>query len=173
MNISLIETPRLTLRPFTIDDVDDLLSLWTDPMVRKFLWDDQIIPRERAVAVVESSVEYFRSFGFGFWRASLKSDPALAGFGGLRHFDYPKTSKKEVELLYGIAPLHWGKGLATEIAGAVLRYGFEENNLECIYAGADLPNIASFRVMERVGMKFDAQVTVNGIENLYYRAPAS
>jgi RimJ/RimL family protein N-acetyltransferase len=137
--------------------------------VRKYLWDDQIIVRETAVAVVESSIESFEEFGFGFWRVSLRSDPSLIGFGGLRHFDYPKTCKKEVEILYGISPLHWGKGLATEIAGGVLRYGFDVNKLGCIYAGADLPNEASFRVIEKIGMIFDAQVTVKGVENLYYK----
>ena len=51
------------MRPFAMDDVDDLHCLWVDPGVRKFLWDDQVIPRETAIAVVESSIESFGSLG--------------------------------------------------------------------------------------------------------------
>src|SRR5262245_10743401 len=54
-----IATARLILRPFAAADVDDLHRLWVDPGVRKFLWDDQVILRETAVAVVESSIESF------------------------------------------------------------------------------------------------------------------
>jgi RimJ/RimL family protein N-acetyltransferase len=72
--------------------------------------------------------------------------------------------------LYGIKPQRWGQGFAAEIAAAVSRRGFEINGLERIYAGADPPNKASFRVMEKIGMKFDARVTINGVEALYYKA---
>jgi hypothetical protein len=114
-----IETARLMMRPFAIDDVDDLHRLWVDPGVRKFLWDDQVIPRETAIAVVESSIESFVNHGFGFWAICFKNDPELIGFGGLRHFTEDGAEESEVEILYGVAPAHWGKGIATEAAGAV------------------------------------------------------
>lgn len=156
------------MRPFTTDDVDELHRMWVDPGVRKFLWDDQVIPRETAAAVVEGSVESFARHGFGFWAACFKDDPALAGFGGLRHFTEDGAAESEVEILYGVAAGHWGKAIATEAARAVLRYGFEETELEQIYAGADPPNAASFRVMEKIGMRFARRMTVNGFETIYY-----
>jgi RimJ/RimL family protein N-acetyltransferase len=165
---SCIATPRLMMRPFAIDDVDDLHRLWIDPGVRKFLWDDQIIPRETAVAVVESSIYSFVNHGFGFWTICFNNDPALIGFGGLRHFTADGADASEVEILYGVAPGHWGKGVATEAAGAVLRYGFEERKLAHIYAGADPPNVASFRVIEKLGMKFSRKMVVNGLDVIYY-----
>jgi len=53
-------------------------------------------------------------------------------------------------------------------AGAVLDFGFEERELADIYAGADPPNAASFRVIEKLGMKFARKTMVNGVETLYY-----
>ena len=156
------------MRPFAMDDVDDLHRLWIDPGVRKFLWDDQIISRETAVAVVESSIESFVNRGFGFWAIHFKNDPEVIGFGGLRHFTEDGGVTREVEILYGVAPGYWGKGIATEAAGAVLRYGFEESELAYIYAGADPPNAASFRVIEKLGMKFARKIVVNGADVIYY-----
>jgi len=156
------------MRPFVMDDVDELHRMWIDPGVRKFLWDDQIIPRETAVAVVEGSIDSFAKHGFGLWVVCFKDDPALIGFGGLRNFTEDGSAANEVEILYGVTPQHWGKAIATEAACAVLRYGFEETGLEQIYAGADPPNAASFRVMEKIGMKFARRTMVNGLEAIYY-----
>jgi ribosomal-protein-alanine N-acetyltransferase len=168
MSFPRIETARLTMRPFAANDTDELHRMWIDPGVRKFLWDDQVIPREMAVAIVESSIDSFAQHGFGFWAVCFKDDLALVGFGGLRHFTEDGCAASEVEILYGVAPGHWGKAIATEAARAVLRYGFEETGLEQIYAGADPPNAASFRVMEKIGMKFARRMMVNGLEAVYY-----
>ena len=156
------------MRPFAAADVNDLHSLWIDPGVRKFLWDDQVILRETAIAVVENSVESFVYHGFGFWAICFKNDSRPIGFCGLRHFTEDGGVKSEVEILYGVAPEHWGKGVATEAAGAVLRYGFEDRKLPRIYAGADPPNAASFRVIEKLGMKFARKTVVNGVDVIYY-----
>src|SRR5262245_45696451 len=182
MSFPRIETERLALCPVVTDDIDELHRLWIDPGVRKFLWDDQVIPRETAVAVVESSIDSFAAHGFGLWAICFKNDPGLIGFGGLRLFTEDGgentedggentedgSEKAEVELLYGVAPENWGKGIAPEAARAVLRYGFEELNLERIYAGADPPNAASFRVIEKLGMKFARKTVINGLEAVYY-----
>jgi ribosomal-protein-alanine N-acetyltransferase len=156
------------MRPFAAADIDELHRLWVDPDVRKFLWDDRIIARETAIAVVESSVDSFATHGFGFWAIHSKNDPKLIGFGGLRHFTEDGGAMSEVEILYGVAPEHWGKGIATEAACAVLRYGFEESELAHIYAGADPPNAASLRVIEKLGMKFARKIVVNCVEAVYY-----
>src|SRR5262245_9679523 len=168
MSFPRIETERLALRPFTTGDIYVLHRLWTDPGVRKFLWDDQIIPRETVAAVVEGSIHSFEKYGFGFWVICFENDTKLIGFAGLRHFTEDGGAAREVEILYGVAPEHWGKGIAPEAAWAVLRYGFEELSLADIYAGADPPNTASFRVIEKLGMKFARKTVVNGLEAVYY-----
>ncbi|HXG67208.1 MAG TPA: GNAT family N-acetyltransferase [Blastocatellia bacterium] len=164
MSLREIETARLRMRPCTPDDVDELHRLWTDPGVRKYLWDDAVIPRETAEEVVNVSMETFSTRGFGFWVVMLREEQAIIGFCGFRLFDDPP----EVEILYGIYPEYWGQGLATEAAKAMIRCGFEEHGFARIWAGADPPNAASFRVMKRSGMKYAKQIRVGELDAIYY-----
>jgi ribosomal-protein-alanine N-acetyltransferase len=167
MAVLQIQTRRLSMRPFTMNEADALHHLWTDPQVRRYLWDDIVIPRERATEVVENSIASFAQRGFGLWAVFPKDKDELIGFCGFRLFDDPP----EVEILYGISPSHWGQGLATEAAQAMLRCGFEEHGFERIFAGADPPNAASFRVMEKCGMTFAKRMFINNIEVVYYVIP--
>ena len=159
-----IETGRLRMRPLTMNDLDRVHSIWNDASVRRYLWDDKPVSKELAADVLAQSVTSFESDGVGLCGVALKEDDELIGFCGFRFFDDPP----EVEVLYGLLPDHWGKGLASEATVAMLRYGFEELKLERIYAGADPPNQASFRVMERAGMRFIKRTEVGGLEAIYY-----
>lgn len=169
MSINL-ETPRLLLRPFSPADVDVLHGMWTEPAVRKYLWDDKVVSRETVIEVIEASSESFAGCGLGYWMICLKDTSTPVGFCGLRHFCFEDEpdGNDEVEILYGLATAQWGGGLATEASVSVLRYGFESLGLQCIYAGADPPNDASFRVMERLKMKFLKRTIVGGLEAVYY-----
>lgn len=164
MELIKIETERLRLRPLNVNDLDDLHLLWTDADVRKYLWDDQVISREQAQEVVTSGIESFEAHGFGFWAVLPKDEESLIGFCGFRFFG----AAQEIEILYGVAPASWGQGLATEAARAMMRCGFEEHGFDKIYAGADPPNAASFRVMEKIGMKFAKRARINDVEAIYY-----
>jgi ribosomal-protein-alanine N-acetyltransferase len=140
-------TARLDLVPGTLADVPALWELWTDPDVRRYLWDDQVIPVERARALVADGVAAARASGLGLWTVRRRGAEEIVGFCGL----LPNTSG-EVELLYGLAPACWGQGLATEAARAVLRHAFDDLRVACVVAATDPPNRASIRVLERLGM---------------------
>ena len=160
-----LETVRLRLRPFVASDLDALHLLWTNPDVRRYLWDDVEISRDRAEAVIGLSIESFSSRGFGFWAVFFRENTDnLIGFCGLRTFG----DTEDVEILYGIHPSHWGQGIATEASEAVLNFGFQTCGLTKIYAGADSPNASSFRVIEKLGMTYDGPRIVNGMEAVYY-----
>lgn len=162
-----LETARLRLRPATAADVDAFHALWTDPAVRQFLWDDVVIPRERAEEVVAASVECFETRRFGTWAVIERASDRLVGFAGLRSAG---ADGAEVELLYGLSPAYWGRGLATEAARAVLRYGFRALGLGRIVAATDAPNRASVRVMEKLGMTFERRERVGHLpyDQLHY-----
>lgn len=168
MSFPKIETARLQLKPFVTADIDPLYDLWTEPSVRKYLWDDLIISRSTAVEVVQSSLDNFAESGFGYWAICLKQAPELIGFCGLRYFQEDGVDGKEVEILYGLDPKYWGRGLATEAAKAILRFGFEQIGLKQILAGADPPNQDSFRVIQRIGMSFSHRAKVGGLDAIYY-----
>jgi len=165
MGLSILETERLILRPWSLDDVDALHQVWTDPLVRRYLWDDDVISRQRAAAAVESSLASANRNGVGLWCVLPKAAGALAGFCGFRYID---DSTDAIELLYGLLPGYWGRGLATEAARAALEYGFNAELFTRIYARTDVSNRASIRVMERLGMKFERETHLDPRPTLIY-----
>jgi RimJ/RimL family protein N-acetyltransferase len=160
-----LATSRLVLVPLTEADIDALHALWTAPAVRYFLWDDVVIPRERTAAVVAESAELFAARGFGLWGARLRRAAELVGFGGFWAFRDPPV----FELLYGVATDRWGVGLATELAGALVRYGREGLGWSELRASTDAPNGASIRVLEKLGFQLEQRAVVSGLDTLFYR----
>jgi len=150
MSAPILATSRLRLRPFAPGDVDVLYAQWTDPDVRRYLWDGRVIARDEVVAVVDESMAAFESRGSGFWVIELGSPPVVIGFAGLR----PLPDAIELELYYGLDRRHWGRGYATEAARAVLDYGFDVLGLDAIPIRTDGPNAASVAVMERLGARY-------------------
>lgn len=163
-NLPEIRTARLRLRPLTPADLDEIHRLWTDEGVRKYLWDDEVISREKAASVLEASVASFEAHGLGLWAVHLPDSDEMIGFCGYMFFHDPP----HLELLYGLAPGYLGKGLATEMVKAMTRYGFEELSLDRVEASADVPNQPSVRVMERVGMKFRKRADSGGHDTVHY-----
>lgn len=157
-----IETARLRLRPATAADVDVLHRLWTDPDVRRYLWDDRVIERDVAAAVVEASGKDWDERGYGLW--VVEEGGAAVGFAGFRSSeDDPRP-----ELLFGFLPSHWHRGLATEAANAALDYAAHILRCDAVWGATDPPNEASVRVMKRAGMVFERRGTLNGLETLFY-----
>lgn len=160
-----LSTQRLVLRPISPSDVDALHSFWTDPSVRKYLWDNEVISREKVVEIVRASDACFRQLGSGLFAIELASQPGgLVGFCGLRHMD----GADDVELLYGILPRYWGEGLVTEAAREVLRHGFDVCGLARIMGVTDTPNQRSVRVMQRLGMVFEGRREYKGLDTVFY-----
>jgi len=147
MRAATIDTPRLRLRPCTPDDTPALHALWTDPDVRRHLWDDDVISTARAAATVAAGVASFAERGFGLWVVVPRDGDRLVGFCGLR-----AVAGGDVELVYGIAPDRWRRGLATEAVRAVLGHALKTLGLDRVAGETDPPNAASLRVMEKAGM---------------------
>ncbi|HEX9945132.1 MAG TPA: GNAT family N-acetyltransferase [Thermoanaerobaculia bacterium] len=162
----MLRTERLSLSPVEPADLDALHAMWTAPGVRRYLWDDEIIPMQKTREAVAESERLFRTEGTGLWLVRGKESPQPIGFCGYWYFRTPP----ERELLYGIAEEHWGKGYATEAAVAMLRHGFEELGFAEIVASTDATNAASVRVMEKAGMRFLRRATSGGLDTIYYVA---
>jgi len=161
-----IRTDRLILRAFEEAHAEQLFHQWNDPEVRRYLFDDAPVSRDMVVEQIALSQRRFAEGHPGFFTISLGEDAAvMIGFTGLRAYG----DEGRIELLYALLPEHWGKGLATEAARAVLARGFHPRALAAIDAGADPPNEASFRVMERLGMSFVEDLTIGGRPARYYR----
>ncbi len=161
---SEIETARLHLRPLELSEAEALHGLWTDPGIRRYLFDNEIIPLPQVEREIRESLDLHVAKGYGLWGVRRLGRRKLEGFCGFRFFHAPP----ELQLLFGLDPAAWNKGLTTEMAQAMLRYGFETCEMESIVASADAPNAASLRVMEKAGMLFDRRCFVHGRDTVYY-----
>ena len=149
-----LQTPRLVLRRFTEDDVENLVELDSDPEVMHFITGGRPTPREE----IESEVlpaflgHYERYAGYGFWAAIEKSTGRFLGWFHFRpeHGAPPD----EVELGYRLHRSAWGKGYATEGSRALIQKGFAELGVRRVVASTMVVNVASRRVLEKAGLKF-------------------
>jgi [ribosomal protein S5]-alanine N-acetyltransferase len=144
-----IATARTILRPFIEADTDELVSVFHDPMVRRYLLDDQVMPVDWVKSEIAASRARFERDGTGLWALRLARQPAIIGFTGFREFFEPP----QLQLLYGLLPQFWGRGLATETAAAVCDHAFRALRFEQIKAATDTANHASARVLLRLGMR--------------------
>ncbi len=168
-----LKTQRLTLAPFVDGHVESMHALSVDPEVRRYLFKDQIIPRTEVEAMVASSKTSFADIGCGFYALfiSEQGNPAegeFAGFCGVRAFE----NGNDIELLLGINPAIWGRGLGMEAAREVLRHCFEECALEKVVAAADTPNQRSIRVLQKLGMSFRERREWHGWDTMFYEITA-
>lgn len=161
-----IETPRLTIRPFTLQDAPLLHE--------RVLGDDEVmrfIPRgasptiERTRASIERFIRHEREHGFGLWAVELKDAGELIGDAGLFLVE---GVGPEVEVAYHFGKAWWGQGYATEAARACLDFGFRECGLTEIIAICYPEHVASRRVMEKAGMRFAGPARYYDIDVVKY-----
>jgi NAD-dependent deacetylase len=160
----VLETPRLRLEPVLPRVTMALHAIWVDPHVRRFLWDDRVIPMETAADVTQGSARDFDRHRFGLWSLVTRDEGRLAGFCGLR----TEGVGDEPELLFGLLPAFWGHGLAREAARAVLAYAFDSLSLARVIAATDVPNQRSAKTLNALGMRLERRATHNGLDTLFY-----
>lgn len=146
-----------------MDDLDDLSAIFSNPRVMKYLGlHCQPISREETREILESIIKLWQDRGYGRMAVISKENNKLIGVAGLRYFE------GEAELFYLLDEPYWGKGLATEIAKAVLKYGFETYNFPRIIAVTRPANAASLSVLNKLGMSFEKADVVTDIHALKY-----
>jgi RimJ/RimL family protein N-acetyltransferase len=153
-------TDRMTLRRFTMSDVDLLYELDGDPHVMRHLSRTQT-PRE----FIESSLiprllqEYEQSDNCGCWAATSKLTDEFIGWFSLRG---PGTGTPAgLELGYRLRTACWGQGLATEGGRALIDRAFRETGIEKVWAQTMAVNTESRLVMEKCGMTYIRTVHVH------------
>lgn len=159
-----IETSRLRLRMFTPDDLDALSAITGDAQVMQYLGTSGARSREKTRNTIDAILRHWNEHGFGIWALDHKADGRLIGWCGLQMLE--KTP--EVEVAYLLAQAYWNQGLATEAARAAISYGFRELKLPRIVAIARPENVGSYRVMEKVGMKYERDAHYYNVDVVYY-----
>ncbi|MBL8703011.1 MAG: GNAT family N-acetyltransferase [Alphaproteobacteria bacterium] len=165
----VVETARLLLRPFTLDDADAYAAIRAKPAVARFItaWDEPIARlRVRMRDYLGEFIAHWDTHGYGPWAMVEKSSGTLIGHHGLRFL--PEFA--ETEILYTLDDTAWGKGYATEGAVAAREFAFDAAGLGHVVALTRPENHGSRRVMERIGMQRAGTVRFRGADVLRYES---
>jgi RimJ/RimL family protein N-acetyltransferase len=149
----LIGTPRLLLRPWRQEDLEPFAALNADPMVMEHF--PALLSRADSDTFAERVAALLDERGWGLWALEIAELGAFAGFVGLApvHFEAPFVPA--VEIGWRLARAHWNQGFATEGARAVVAVAFDTIGLTEIVSFTATTNLASQRVMQKIGMRHD------------------
>ncbi len=145
----VLEIDRLRMRRITSADLDLIYALDSDPEVMRYILPPRT--REQIATYISEIVRDYEAFpGLGRWLALEKGTDAIVGIFMLK----PLQTTPYVEVGYRMFPSFWGRGLATEGAQTLVRYGFEQMKLPQIVGITYSENTASQHVLEKCGLRF-------------------
>lgn len=156
--------PSISLRPFTLADVPAAHLVYSDPVVMRYVGHGAV----RSVAGTESMLRQYmshqRAHGFGFWAVIDNATGALIGDAGLA-----RTVDGEVEMGYTLGQAWWGRGIATQAAGLCVETARGPLGIPRLRSLVEEPNLASRRVLEKLGFERDGVTMAFDREHLVYR----
>jgi len=163
-SLRLFTTPRLVAERLRESHLADLIRMDQDPRIMEQLGG--VRSEDETREYLQRNLDHWDEHGFGLWRLSLDADGRLVGRAYLRHLHI--GGKDEIAIGYALLPEFWGMGLATEIAAAVVDVAFRRLGLDNLVAGVRPDNLASRRVLEKVGAHYDRDVTYKGAPHMLY-----
>ena len=155
----IIETPRLYLREFELSDAASMFDLNIDKEVIKYTGDDHFSSESEALDFIKN-YDHYKIHGFGRWAVILKENNTFIGWNGLK-----LNEDNDIDIGFRFFRKYWGRGYASESAEAVLDYGLNVLKIDSIIGRVAPENIASVRILEKLGMKFKKQGNCHGIED--------
>jgi len=149
-----LSSSRLVLEPVAVEDFPYLYALWSEPLVRRYLFDDRFVSLALARSVFETCLEG-RERGTGLWVVQNADRSARLGCVGLNLTTVVAEAEPRLagllEPVVALHPSQWHQGYAVEAVGSVLTYAFEALDQRRIAGATDVPNVASLRMLERLG----------------------
>ena len=146
----VFKTPRLICRRWRPDDLPHIFSIYSDPEGARWVGDGTPITWAESERWLDVTASNYVERGYGMFAVEVGETGSIVGFCGLVHPD----GQTDAEIKYAYQRSDWGKGYASEIAPALIRYGAERFGLLRIIATVARENLASQRVLEKANMCF-------------------
>lgn len=164
MPIPILHTDLLTLRPFTLADVQPLHRILSEPDILQYFPRTDPPDIERVQKIIQHQLAHWEEHHLGWWAVAPKGGTELIGWNGLQFL----TETGETEVGYLLSKPFWGLGYATEGARVALKYGFEKLKLRQIIGLTHQENRASQNVLKKCGMHYTGQVEYFGMQMLRF-----
>lgn len=160
----ILETQRARLEPWRPEDASAFHAIASDPEVMKYITGGDPWTMAQSQEFAARQMRSFSERGFCLWKLTLKSTDKVSGFCGIQ----PLVDTEEIEVGWWLASKNWGMGIATEAAREVLYDAFGRAGLTRVVAVARRENVASLRVMEKIGMVYEHDYIHRGIPVVFY-----
>jgi len=156
-----LETARLLLRRFTVDDAPFILEQLNEPSWHRFIGDKGVHTLDDARKYLrDGPLAMYERTGAGLLLVTLKDGGVPMGMCGL----IKRDALEDTDIGFALLPAFWGQGYALEAATAVLRYGREVLGLRRIVAITSPDNVRSIALLERIGLRFERGVRLAGAD---------
>ncbi|WP_410511532.1 GNAT family N-acetyltransferase [Paenibacillus sp. BR2-3] len=148
----VFETHRLFLRRLNLEDASDYFEFASDPLVTTFTWWDNHKSLEDSVNYINQVIDKYNSQGAYHWGIVYKDTNKIIGRTGFVSID---ELHKRTEIGFALSNDFWNMGIITEATKPIIRYGFEELELNRIEGRCNFENLGSEKVMKKLGMTFE------------------
>ena len=154
MNL-ILETNRLILKPLESSHAKDFFEMDKNPNVHKYLWNIPVMKIDESIKIIESVHKQYIENKIGRFAIHLKTNNAFVGWAGIK-FNTEIVNHKTnfFDIGYRLDEKYWGNGYATEASIACMKYGFDVMKIPKMEAAAHKDNIASNKILEKIGLHF-------------------
>lgn len=161
----ILTTERLLIRQFGPDDWPEVFAMNSSAAVMHSIASGRIRPlEEEKASFARILANYQKGDGLGVWAVLLREGSQFIGAGSMTALE----DTGEIQLGYRFKEQYWGQGYATEVAKALVDYGFRQLGLTRIVATANLTNEASKRVLEKTGLRWEKRAYFYDWDVNYY-----
>ena len=168
MNL-ILETERLILREMLPSDAEALFEMDSNPNVHKYLWNKPLTSIDGVYQYIEMVRNQYLENNIGRFVVVLKETNELIGWAGLKYNTEKVNNKVHFyDIGYRLNEKFWGKGYASEASFAWLDYGFNVMKIKVMEAAAHTDNIASNRILQKIGLKMTEQYLEEGVSWNWY-----
>lgn len=156
-----IETERLIIKAPSLSDLDDWCAVYAESDMKHY-------SKEVVMEWLNHHILEYKKYGFSICSVFLKDNDEFIGRAGLFCYVDIDSQKPDIEMGYIIHKKHWNKGYATEIAKALIDWGFTNLNITKLIALARIDNKKSQHILEKIGMHYVKQIHSEGEDFLFY-----
>ena len=158
----VLETERLLLREIKPEDVKEVFGIRSNADVMKYFGKDPLNSEDEALELIDLTTEAYRKKEGIRWGISFKNSGKLIGSGGIW-----RILKQHLrgEVGYELSQDHWKKGIMSEALAEMIKFSFANMNLHTIEANLDPANIASVKLLEKLGFKKEGHIKESYYQN--------